>query len=169
VVAPTIGAGPSWTAWMISALSIPQVGRGDPKVGMPQSPLDDDQRDRFAGHLDGVSVAELVRRESPPDGRPPPPRFASACGSRRESRGGQRWVREAHRTAHRPAAWRRRRATIQLLPGPAVHPDLVALASLATAHQHHAACSVEIALLKGERLADPQSGAPQHDDHTAQP
>jgi hypothetical protein len=34
---------------------------------MTQLPLDDDQRDPFAGHLDCVSVAELVRRESPPD------------------------------------------------------------------------------------------------------
>jgi len=27
--------------------------------------LDDDQRDAFAGHLDGVGVPELLRREAP--------------------------------------------------------------------------------------------------------
>jgi len=30
---------------------------------MAQLPLDDVQRDAFAGHLDGVCVSELVRRE----------------------------------------------------------------------------------------------------------
>ena len=34
---------------------------------MPQLPLDDVQRDAFAGHLDGMSVAELVRREAAAD------------------------------------------------------------------------------------------------------
>ena len=32
---------------------------------MPELALDDDQRHPFAGHLDGVGVAELVRREAP--------------------------------------------------------------------------------------------------------
>jgi hypothetical protein len=31
--------------------------------------LDDDQRHAFASHLDGVCVAELVRREAPADTR----------------------------------------------------------------------------------------------------
>ena len=34
---------------------------------MPELALDDDQRDALACHLDGVRVAELVRREAPPD------------------------------------------------------------------------------------------------------
>ena len=34
---------------------------------MTELPLDDDQRDAFAGHLDCVGVTELVRREPSPD------------------------------------------------------------------------------------------------------
>src|SRR5215216_7677046 len=42
-----------------------EVDRGDPEVGVPELALDDDQRHAFAGHFDGVRVAELVRREAP--------------------------------------------------------------------------------------------------------
>src|SRR5215207_1722681 len=42
-----------------------QIDRGDPEVGVSELALDDDQRDAFAGHLDGMRVAELVRREAP--------------------------------------------------------------------------------------------------------
>src|SRR5436305_11666524 len=52
---------------------------------------------------------------------------------------------------------------------PAVHSDLAALAALAAAHQHGAACPVEITLRQGERLADPQPCPPEHDDDAAQP
>ena len=62
-----------------------------------------------------------------------------------------------------------REPRLELLPGPPVHPDLAALAALAAAHQHGAACPVEIALLQGERFADPQPCTPKHDDHAAQP
>ena len=34
---------------------------------MPELPLDDDQRHALAGHLDGVRVPQLVRREASPD------------------------------------------------------------------------------------------------------
>ena len=40
-----------------------EVGRGDPEVRVPQLALDDDERDAFVGHLDGVRVPELVWRE----------------------------------------------------------------------------------------------------------
>src|SRR5438105_15763713 len=40
-----------------------QVGGCDPEVSMTELPLDDYQRDAFAGHPDCVRVAELVRRE----------------------------------------------------------------------------------------------------------
>src|SRR5215207_897208 len=42
-----------------------QVDRGDPEVGVAELALDDDQRHAFAGHLDGMRVAELVRRKAP--------------------------------------------------------------------------------------------------------
>jgi len=56
-----------------------------------------------------------------------------------------------------------------LLPGPAIHPDLAPLAALAVADQDWAATRVQIALGQRKRLADPQAGAPQHDDQTTQP
>ena len=37
-----------------------QVLGRDPKVGVPEAALDDDDRYAFAGHLDGVGVAKLV-------------------------------------------------------------------------------------------------------------
>jgi hypothetical protein len=57
---------------------------------------------------------------------------------------------------------------LQLLPGPVVHADFAAAASLAAAHQHGAAARVEIGLGERERFADPQPGAPQQDDQAAQ-
>lgn len=34
---------------------------------MPELALDDDQRNAFVRHLDGMGVPELVRREAAPD------------------------------------------------------------------------------------------------------
>src|SRR5215211_3255403 len=42
-----------------------EIDRGDAEVGVAELALDDDQRHALAGHLDGVGVAELVRREAP--------------------------------------------------------------------------------------------------------
>ncbi|MDQ6857315.1 MAG: hypothetical protein M3Z57_09610 [Candidatus Dormibacteraeota bacterium] len=35
----------------------------DAEVGVPELPLDDRDRDAFAGHLNGVGVPELMRSE----------------------------------------------------------------------------------------------------------
>ena len=43
-----------------------QVDRGDAEVGVAELALDDDQRYALARHLDGVGVAQLVRREASP-------------------------------------------------------------------------------------------------------
>jgi hypothetical protein len=43
-----------------------EVDRRDPKVGMPELPLDNRQRDPFVRHLDRMSMPELVRRKPPP-------------------------------------------------------------------------------------------------------
>jgi hypothetical protein len=51
----------------LGAVDALQVDRGHAEAGVPELPLDDDQRDALACHLDGVSMAELVRREAPPD------------------------------------------------------------------------------------------------------
>jgi hypothetical protein len=47
---------------------------------------------------------------------------------------------------------------------PAVHADLAALAALAATDQDAAGRRVQVAFGKGERLADPQAGAPQQHD-----
>jgi len=52
---------------MISVLSMPcRIDRGDAEVGVAELALDDDQRHALAGHLDGVRVAQLVRRKASP-------------------------------------------------------------------------------------------------------
>ena len=66
---------------------------------------------------------------------------------------------------------RKRRSQLQprpqLLPTPAVHPDLTALAAFAAADQDRAAGQVQITLAQGQCLADAQPGAPEHDDQPA--
>ena len=45
-----------------------QIHGGDPEIGMPELALYDQQRDTLAGHLDGVSMSQLVgatRRRTP--------------------------------------------------------------------------------------------------------
>jgi hypothetical protein len=51
-----------------------------------------------------------------------------------------------------------------LIPSPAVHPDLEALAALPAPDDHGAAAAVKVALLDGERFADPQARAPEQHD-----
>jgi hypothetical protein len=41
-----------------------EVDRGDPEVAVAELALDDDQRNAFVRHLDGVRVAQLVRGEA---------------------------------------------------------------------------------------------------------
>ncbi len=43
-----------------------EVDRGDAEVAVAELTLDNDQRDAFASHLDGVGVSELVRGEASP-------------------------------------------------------------------------------------------------------
>jgi len=50
-----------------AAVDALEVGAGDAEVGVTELPLDHDERDAFMRHLDGVSVAKLVRREPTPD------------------------------------------------------------------------------------------------------
>ena len=52
---------------MIGIVDALQIDRGDAEVAVAELALDDDQRDAFAGHLDGVGVAELVRSEAASD------------------------------------------------------------------------------------------------------
>ena len=43
-----------------------QVDGGDAEIGVPELPLNDDQRHALARHLDGVGVPQLMRRKPPP-------------------------------------------------------------------------------------------------------
>ncbi len=104
------------------------------------------------------------------DGAPRP--RGRRCAVGRESmgsRGGRRWGPGARRRRRDRQPGADRGPPLKLLPGAPVHSYLATLAALATAHEHGAACRVEIALLKSERFADPQPCTPQHDDHAAQP
>ena len=44
-----------------------EIDRGDAEVAVAELALDDDQRHALARQLDGVRVAQLVRRKAPPD------------------------------------------------------------------------------------------------------
>jgi len=120
-------------------------------VGVLELALDHDQRDAFVCHLDRVCVPQLVRRERPPDAR----RggrvmqllargrwFPAPAGGRAVDHAQQRSDREL---AAELKPW------VELLPGPAVHPDLAPLATFPAPDKHGAAPAVKIALLKGER------------------
>src|SRR5215204_7824417 len=57
-----------WTAAMISSgVDALQVDGGCAEVGVAELALDDVQGHAFVGELEGVGVAELVRRKSPAD------------------------------------------------------------------------------------------------------
>jgi hypothetical protein len=47
-----------------------QVHRRDAEIGVTDLTLDDVERYAFARHFNGMSVAELMRREGTPDARP---------------------------------------------------------------------------------------------------
>jgi hypothetical protein len=123
----------------------------------------------LAGHLDGVRVAELVRREAPthPGLAGDAAQFrAGGAGCPRPS--ACRTVDDAEQRSDRQLdpglePW------FELLPRPVVHPDLAAAATLAAPHQQRTAARIEVGLGERERLADPQPSAPQHDDQAAQP
>lgn len=139
----------------LAAVDALEVDAGDAQIGVSELPLDDYERHALVGHLHGVSVAELVWRESSAD--------TGCCGGVVQlfagGRGfpaspGGRPVDHAEHGADRELAadlepW------LDLFPGPAVHSYLASLAALTTSDEYGAAVSVKVALLKGECLADP--------------
>jgi hypothetical protein len=58
---------------------------------------------------------------------------------------------------------------VELLPRPAVHPDLAAFAALPTADEDRAALSIQVALVQGESFTDPQARAPEQDNQRSEP
>jgi hypothetical protein len=96
---------------------------------MPELALDDDQRHPLAGHLDGVRVAQWVRRE-------PSPYAGLASGAAQLGAGGRGHPRPSARGAVDDAEQRPNRQLNarlepgrELLPGPVVHADLAAAAA----------------------------------------
>ncbi len=57
---------------------------------------------------------------------------------------------------------------LELVPCPAIHPDLASLAALSAAHEHSPSGSVQVAFLVRERRAGPEAGAPQEHDERAE-
>jgi hypothetical protein len=133
------------------------VSGGDGQVGVPELPLDDEQRDPLARHLDRVRVAELMRREPAPDpgGHGGVVQLGADSG-RSEWPPACRAAQEAEQPAGRqfPAEFE---PWVEVRPCPAVHPDLAALLALAVADEQRAAAWVEVGLVEGEPLADPQA------------
>jgi hypothetical protein len=120
-----------------------------------QLALDDDERHALVCHLDGMGVAQLVRRETP----------ANACGRRRAAQlgtrgGGRPWsssgraVDDAEQRADRELE-AHIDPTLQVLAGPLVHTDLAPAPALAAAHEQRAATVVEVRFVERQRLVDP--------------
>src|SRR5215212_6463367 len=107
-----------------------EVDGGDAEVGVAELALDDDQRDALAGHLDGVGVAELVRREASPHAGLAGDSAQLGCGLRR--RPGPPARGAVDDTKQRPDGQLDARVEpwFELLPGPVVHADLAAAAAL---------------------------------------
>jgi hypothetical protein len=57
----------------------------------------------------------------------------------------------------------------ELLPRPAVHPNLAPLAAFPSPNKHRAAGAVKVTLVEGERFTDPQPRASQQHDAQRHP
>jgi hypothetical protein len=113
-----------------------EVHRRDPEIGMPELALYDQQRDTLAGHLDGVSMSQLVRRNSTAN--------AGRMSRRVEldtDPGGRTRPTESRGSEHAEQRPDRQRGTelqprVQLLPCPPIHPDLTTLVALCCARNY---------------------------------
>src|SRR4051812_24523165 len=141
-----------------------QVDAGRAEVGVAELALDHVERHALASELDGVGVAQLVRREAAPDARVggEPAEFETYVGARSGAPAG-RAVDDAEQRADRQLEASGEPGP-QLLPAPGVHADLAPATALAVAHQQRPAPGVEVALAERERFLNAQSAAPEHDD-----
>ncbi len=145
-----------------------QVDGGDPEVRVAKLPLNHHERDALTSHLDGVRVAQLVRRKAATHSGPGRDNSHLCAGGSRRPRpttGSSMDDTEQRSDRQLPSELEPRR---ELIPRPVVHPDFASPAALAAAHQDRAAFTVEVALGWGERLADPHSRPPQHNHQPAQ-
>src|SRR5215212_5821743 len=121
-----------------------EVDRGDAEVAVSKLALNDDQGHAFAGHLDGVGVAELVWGE--------PSSHAGSGGGltkflARRGVGPVPSTRRSGEDAEQRSDWKLEpslKPGLQLLPAPGVHADLASAATFAVTHEHGPAAWVEI-------------------------
>ena len=134
---------------------------------MPQLALDNDQRDALVSHLDGVSVAKLMRREPTTDA-------GEHCGAVQllasggllpvSSRG---WSVDHAQQCSGTKPGAQLKPWLKLSPPPAIHADLAAAPTLSTPNKNGPARLVKVGLGEGERFTDPQSATPK--DHDERP
>ena len=112
-----------------------EIDAGDAEVGVSELALDHVERDPFAGHLYGMSVTQLMRREA-----------AAYSGVRGESAqvatdgGGCPWASAGLSGNHaEQRADGKLNSCVQpgtkLFPAPWVHADLASASALAAAHE----------------------------------
>jgi hypothetical protein len=151
----------------LAAVDPLEVDAGDAEVGVPELPLDHNERNALVRHLDGVSVPQLMRCEPTPNagfGGRMMQLFARSRRLPTPTRG--RPVNHAQQCADRELA-ADREPRVELLPRPTVHPDLASLASLPMPDEHSTTGTIEVTFLESERFADPDPGAPeQHNQRT---
>jgi hypothetical protein len=135
---------------------------------MTQLALDDVERDALVGELDGVGVAQLVRREPPPH-----PGFGGdapqlgAGGVARPGPPAGRTVDDAQERTDRHADTQVEPGA-KVVPTPGVHADLAPPPALAVAYQDRSETRVEVVLGEPQRLVDPQPCAPEQHDQGPQ-
>src|SRR5450755_3872363 len=131
---------------------------------MPELSLDDVDRHAFAGELDGVRMAQMVRREPAAHPGLGGERAELAADGGRGPRATAGWaVDDAEQRPDRELETVLEPA-VQVLEPPVVHPDLTTTIALTVADQHRPAGRVHVGLGQGQRLGDPQPAAPQHRD-----
>jgi hypothetical protein len=122
---------------------------------MTELALDHEQRDPLARHLHRVRVAQLVRREAPPDAG-----AGGDCMKLCADAGRRPWPSAGWATENAEQHTDRQRGAqcepgSELIPGPAVHADFAALAAFAVSDHDRASAWVQIAFGEREGLADP--------------
>ena len=133
---------------------------GGAEVGVAELALDDVERHALAGELDGVRVAQLVRREAAPDTRlgGEPAELDAHVGARPRPPAGravddaEQWPDGSLDACAEPGC--------QLLPTPGVHADLAPAAALAAAHEQRPRAARRGRAQRARAPPDPQAGAP---------
>ena len=113
-----------------------------PRCSVSQLPLDHDKRDTFVRHLNRVGVPQLMGREAPSHARGRGRVMQLfARGRRFPTSSGSRSVNHAQHRADRQLA-ADLEPGVKLIPCPAVHSDLTALAALPAPNEHRATRTV---------------------------